>query len=77
MAPFEDFKPGDRVLICGKHPWSGERGQVVCAQEVPLIHTVGLHVALDNGTGCYVFERREVMREKGLDSLLRHGGCKR
>lgn len=48
---------GKRVLIQGKHPWSGEVGTITGADKTPVGY--GLRVQLDNGMSCFVFKMGE------------------
>lgn len=46
------IRPGQRIIVTGDHPWSGELGEYVRDQQIPF----GLRalVQLENGTDCFV-----------------------
>jgi hypothetical protein len=46
------LKPGDTVIIAGKHPWNSERGTLVVFEQYAL-GWHGWRVALDSGAECY------------------------
>jgi hypothetical protein len=56
------LEPGDRVLICGDHPWTGHTGEFVAAEILHVINKPGLRIRLDNGMECFVMEPRHLQR---------------
>lgn len=56
------LEPGDRVLICGDHPWTGHTGEFVAVEMLSVIEVPGLRIKLDNGCECFVMEPRHLRR---------------
>ncbi len=53
-----DYYTGERVHICGNHPWAGEVGEAVKVERTGV--GPALRVRLDNGTECFVFQRSHI-----------------
>lgn len=52
------FKPGDRVLVIGSHPWTGEVGELLRYERYgpASLAMEGWRVSLNRGIECYARE---------------------
>jgi hypothetical protein len=61
-ATTRTLEPGDRVMVCGDHPWSGHTGEFVNVEIMGVLNKPGLRIRLDNGMECFVMEPRHLRR---------------
>lgn len=56
------YPVGTRVLLCGKHPYSGRSGEVIGYETIKIMPELGacMKVKLDDGQESFVMEERHV-----------------
>jgi len=65
MLNLKVLKGGDRVVLCGDHPWATSAGTVIGWEFVDLFSVELPKVRLDEGPECFVFSPTQVRKTKG------------